>query len=168
MNRFRRLAARAFGGACLALALTVSWVIFAGSLQPLELVVGAAAAGLAMVALRSSELRSLARIIFVGRLFAQARHLPLDALRGTRDVVHVLFRQLAGREAAPSLLAASAYVAVGDSDFDATRRALAITLTTITPNVIVIDIDRARGLLLFHQLRESESSAMTLALGAEA
>jgi multisubunit Na+/H+ antiporter MnhE subunit len=168
VDRPQRRSARAFGGLVLAFVLAAFWVLFAGSVEPLELAMGAAVAELATLALVASELRSLAKVVFVGRLFAQARYLPIYAVTGTWDILRVLLSQLAGRGAAPSLLAALPYAAVGESEFDATRRALAITFTTISPNFVVIDIDRAGGLLLFHQLEDSETPKMTLALGADA
>ena len=48
------------------------------------------------------------------------------------------------------------FEADGDDSRSETRRALALTLMTVSPNSLAIDIDRRRNLLLYHELAASE------------
>jgi len=143
------------------------WLLFVGATSWPELAAGAAAAAIATYATKVVELRKFAQVAPRLGPFAQAWRLPKYVVVGTWELAKVLARRLLGRPAA-SLVIATPYVANGDDDASATMRALATTYTTITPNFVVIDIDRRRGLLFFHQVSESDTPEMTLRLGATA
>jgi hypothetical protein len=55
----------------------------------------------------------------------------------------------------------------GSDAVSAARRALAITYTTIPPNFVVIAIDDEKDLMVVHQVTQTATPAMTIALGAE-
>jgi multisubunit Na+/H+ antiporter MnhE subunit len=100
------------------------------------------------------------------RSVAQIWRLPKYVVTGTWEIMAVLARQIFLRKPADSLFHAVPFEAGGDDDESAFRRALAIAYTTATPNFVIVEIDRQRGLLVYHQLRRSEIPEMTKRLGA--
>jgi multisubunit Na+/H+ antiporter MnhE subunit len=148
--------------------LLLLWLVFAGSTSAPEVLVGALAAALGAYAMRRVELREIVRVAPLPRGFAQAWRLPWIVLTGTGEMLAVLARQLFAGVPAPSLLFETPYAADADDGHDATMRALATTYTSISPNFVVIDIDREQGLLMFHQIAESETPELTIRLGAHA
>ena len=135
------------------IALMSLWMLYVVSSAPPEIALGAAsavfAAGFA-VFLRHEEgahappkLRWLARTaVLVPRLFTD-----------TAVVFGVLFRHLAGRDPAVGAFRAVPYEGVFPDELTAAAGdAFTITANSITPNTIVIDVDRVEGLVLLHQL----------------
>jgi hypothetical protein len=85
---------------------------------------------------------------------------------GTAVIFWVLLRRIIlGREP-DSLLRLIPFDAGGPTARAAARRALALTLTTIPPNFIVIGIDEDKGMLV-HQVQESGVPEVTKRLGAK-
>jgi hypothetical protein len=78
----------------------------------------------------------------------------------------VLARQIFLGKPADSLFHSVRFEVGGDDDESAFRRALAIAYTTATPNFVIVDIDRERGLLVYHQIKQSRIPEMTRQLGA--
>lgn len=167
-DRARHVSKRLLGLASVWVASYLLWLLFADSTAPAELVVGVAAATIATWGVQAVEVRRLAQLAPRARWLARALWLPWYVLVDTGRILAVLLRQLVRHEPAHSLLFATPYDANGDEDEAATKRALAIAYTTMTPNSIVIGVDTSRGLLFFHQLRESPTSRMTRSLGAKA
>jgi multisubunit Na+/H+ antiporter MnhE subunit len=157
-----RIAAEWTVHATLALA---AWFAFTQRLSKGELLAGLVAAALAGTASRLVWAHNTATFAGAGRALLQAWRLPWYALVGTGEVLGVLLRHLTGRPA-PSLLLSVPFDAGGGDARSQARRALAVTYTTITPNFIVLGIDRERGLLWYHQLRRGPVPRMTRALGA--
>jgi multisubunit Na+/H+ antiporter MnhE subunit len=143
-----------------------AWLLFVGKLELAELLVGVAAAALASTGSYVVWATHLARFGAHLSWIAQAWRLPLYMFTGTYEVLEVLVRHLFTRHKAESLLRAVPYEACGPTDDEATMRALAITYTTITPNFVVVAIDREQRVLLFHQVKEGEVLEMTRKLGA--
>lgn len=144
---------------CLAwLALTQRW---AGT----ELGVGAAVAVLAAVASHVVWSRNGATFWGAGALLLPGWQVARYAVTGTVEILGVLIRRLGGRRAA-SLLLSVRFDAGGDDALAQTRRALAVAYTSMTPNFIVLGIDRKRGLLWYHQVKRGEIPDMTRRLGA--
>jgi multisubunit Na+/H+ antiporter MnhE subunit len=143
------------------------WFVLTGTLSLAELALGVFCAALAATAGEIVWAEPLAR--FTGDLHyvAQAWRLPKYAFTGTWEILVVLAKHLSGREQAHSLLRALQFDAGRvDDEHDATRRALAVTYTTMTPNFVIIGIDSERGLMLFHQLTPTHVLPITRKLGA--
>jgi hypothetical protein len=93
--------------------------------------------------------------------------LPWLFARGSIDIFATLLRQLFGGAPAQSLLQEVAFDVGAEDDPDAVaRRALAIGYTTMTPNFVIIGIDRQRRTMLYHQIDRSPVPEMTRRLGA--
>ena len=67
---------------------------------------------------------------------------------------------------APSLMLAVPFDMGGDDPESHARRALAVTLTTLTPNAVVLGFVPEPGLMLLHQIMPAKLSRMTINLGA--
>jgi hypothetical protein len=83
------------------------------------------------------------------------------------EIVAVLFRDLSGIEAAPSLYRVCGFQTAKEDPRLVTRRALATAYTSLAPNFIVIGIDYTQSRMLFHQIRSSTIPKMTMQLGAQ-
>jgi len=149
----------------LSLALIVFWFACVANFHAQDMILGAPSVLLAVVfsfyAIRKLPIRfrpSLASILEIWRL-------PAYVVIDLGQVLLVLARDFAGRRA-PSLFRSAPWRANSSSPGDLARRALAVASTTVSPNCIVIGIDRERRQFLFHQLKASPVSVMTRQLGA--
>jgi len=145
----------------------VLWFVFTGTVSWAELAFAVFCAAIAATAGEIVWSEPLAR--FTGDLHhvAEAWRLPKYMLVDTWTVLVVLAKHLTGREEAPSLFRAVQFrVGRQDNEHDATRRALAVTYTSMTPNSVVVGIDHERGLMLLHQIAVAPVQRMTRNLGA--
>jgi multisubunit Na+/H+ antiporter MnhE subunit len=150
--------------------------LWALSFVLMHLYVGKIAADEALFAALGSALTATASTIVLQkhiaplraqwRSVAQIAAVPKYVVIGTWEIIAVLARQIFLRKRAESLFYAVPFDAGGDDDESAFRRALAIAYTTATPNFVIIDIDRERGLLIYHQLQTSAIPELTKKLGA--
>jgi multisubunit Na+/H+ antiporter MnhE subunit len=154
----------------------LSWVLIWSTMFALwHLFVGKTGLDVALFAALGSSIGTLAAYIVFRQHLAPARanagnvvqawRLPKLIVTGTWEILAVLARQLFKGEPAESLILTVPFDSGGD-DESAFRRALAIAYTTATPNFVVIDIDQARHLLVFHQIKKSEIPEMLQRLGA--
>jgi len=157
-----------------ALAIAVQLVVFFAlwmglvlKADPWEVLVGVPAAALATWASAVVAQTKLAKVGPRLRAFLAFRHLPKLALTGTWDILTVLAKHLFTDEKAPSMVKRVKYTRLSDSKEDALERALAIAYTTMTPNFVVIDIDRETGELVYHQIEETDVPKLTVELGAQ-
>lgn len=148
------------------LVLTAFWLLFTWSLAPAELIFGVVSAAAAAAASHVVWREHLAPFSARPRWLAQVAGLARLVVVETGTIFKVLFRQVVLGEPAPSLVRAVRFDVGGDDPASGTRRALAIAFTTAAPNSIVIGVDRATGLMLFHQLEATDLPPMTLHLGA--
>ncbi len=162
MSARRRTAAWA-GHAAVAFT---AWLAFTQSLSATELAAGLAAAAVAGTASSVAWAHGVTTLAGAWRDLAQAWRLPWYALAGTGEILLVLGRQLLAGRPAPSLLRAVAYPLERGRRAGEARAALAVAYTTITPNFIVLGLDRDRGLLWYHQIRAGPVLPMTVRLGA--
>jgi multisubunit Na+/H+ antiporter MnhE subunit len=142
------------GGLIYAGALLGMWILLAGQPDTQDLVVGSAAAVLAVGAgylvsgrgamvpsARAADLRTLARV-------------PWQVVAETGQVFALAARKAAGRPVAPGALR-TVPVDIGTDrrGWPAARREAVLTaLLSAAPNTIVVDIDMAAGTALVHQL----------------
>ncbi len=142
-----------------------AWLAFTQRLAASELGVGALVAVLAAVASYLVWSRNGATFWGAGKFLLTGWQVARYAVTGTFEILGVLVRRLAGRRA-PSLLLSVRFEPGGRDALAQTRRALAVAYTTMTPNFIVLGVDRQRGLLWYHQVKRSDIPAMTRRMGA--
>lgn len=145
--------------------MMVFWIACVASLHRDELLVGAVAV-VASVAFSFYAIRKLPiRFRPSLRNLAEIWRLPWSVAVDLALVLRVLAMDFAGSRA-PSLFRAIRWRANSDDPRDMARRALAVAYTTVSPNCVVVGIDRKRRWMLFHQLKKSPVSEMTRRLGA--
>jgi len=135
-------------------ALLGMWIVLAGQPDIQDLVMGSAAAVLAVGAgylvsergtmvpsARAADLRTLARV-------------PWQVVAETGQVLALAARKAAGRQVAPGALRTVPVDTGADlRGWPAARREAVLTaLLSAAPNTIVVDIDMAAGTALVHQL----------------
>jgi hypothetical protein len=126
-------------------------------------ITGAISVIAAIVFARAGQLRFSFRM----RDVVQAWRMPWYAVSGTVEVLQGLAKQLFSPGGAPNYLAAVRYdMGSRDDPADCGRRALEITLSTATPNFIILGFVDRQDLLLYHQITPGEVRVMTRKLGA--
>jgi multisubunit Na+/H+ antiporter MnhE subunit len=130
------------------------WIVLAGQPDVQDLVLGSAAAVLAVAAgylvsargtmvpsARAADLQTLARV-------------PWQLVTGTGQVFALAARKAAGRQVAPGVLCTVPVDTGTDRrGWPAARREAVLTaLLSAAPDTIVVDIDMAAGTALVHQL----------------
>jgi multisubunit Na+/H+ antiporter MnhE subunit len=149
------------------MALMLFWVACVASFKTHELLLGLPSAllstGFSFYAIRRLLIRF--RPTFANLL--ECWRLPGYVAKDLIVVLVVLARDLAGWKA-PSLFRSARWRANSKSARDLARRALAVAYGTVSPNCVVVGIDREQGQILFHQLRRSPLTATTERLGAGA
>jgi hypothetical protein len=148
-------------------ALALFWIACVSTVRWHEMIVGIGAVAVSMCfclfVIRTLPLRfepSLGSIVQLWRL-------PWYIVGDSFQIVGVLARDVFGSQSAPSLFRSARYRCVTESGFDTAQRTLAIGYTNVSPNFIIVGIDRQHGQMLFHQLEKSEIPVMTRRLGAE-
>ena len=145
--------------------MIVFWIACVANFHRDELLVGApavlASAGFSFYALGKLSLRFRPSL----RDLAEIWRLPWSVVVDLALVLRVLALDLAGSRA-PSLFRAVRWRANSYDPQDVARRALAVAYTTVSPNCVVVGIDRKRQRMLFHQLKRSPLSEMTRRFGA--
>ncbi len=142
-----------------------AWITLTQRAVASELLVGAVVAVLAAVASHVVWSRNGATFWGAGRIVLSGWQVIRYAATGTFEILGVLFRHLAGRRA-PSLLLSVRFEPGGPDALAQARRALAVAYTSMTPNFIVLGLDRQRHLLWYHQVKRGEIPEMTRRMGA--
>jgi multisubunit Na+/H+ antiporter MnhE subunit len=132
-----------------------------------EMLLGLPATALTVVFLANVLRTEKLSVTFRWADLLQVRRLPAAIVQDCIVVTRVLLRDLAG-EPAPSLYRVCGFQTSKRDAHLLGRTVLAVTYTTASPNMLVIGIDPAQSLMLFHQLERAEVPAMTRALGARA
>lgn len=145
------------------------WLIFVGTFELHELLIGIIGAVFASVGMVVLGLEF--PVPFSPRisdLFACWR-LPWYLLSDTRVVFAVAVKDWLGIERARSLFRVCPFDAGNKKDpHRSARRALATLYSTVAPNSIVLGVNASNQKLLFHQIQRSSVPKMTEQLGAEA
>lgn len=162
MNAASRRSAQAL---ILSIALMVFWIACVASLHTDELLVGIPSVLLSVAfsfySIRKLPIRfrpTLASLLTIWRL-------PWNIAADLVQVLWVLAKDLSGRPAS-AIFRSAPWYPVSPSPQDIARRTLAVAYTTVSPNCIVLGIDRRRGQILFHQLKADELPTLTRQLGA--
>jgi multisubunit Na+/H+ antiporter MnhE subunit len=143
------------------------WMLFVSSTQLAEFTAGIGGAALGGVAdglvksKRFAKFRPRLKWLW---LFAWE---PWYVLTGSASIFWALARRLAGKKSEAQFRVVP-FRAGGDDSESAARRALALTLTTIPPNFIVVGVDKERNFMLVHQVSPTGTPLVTKKLGATA
>lgn len=141
------------------------WMLFVSMLEMNELVAGFAAALLGAVGdavVKATDFaRFRPRISQALLIFVE----PWYVIKDTLVVFWELLRRIVGMPRRSRLVVVP-FEAGGDDLECNARRALAIGYTTISPNSIVLGIDRERNLMLLHQIVPAGTSWLSRQLGA--
>jgi multisubunit Na+/H+ antiporter MnhE subunit len=143
----------------------ILWLVFTDNTGFRELLAGAAAAAIATYF--SFEFASRKTIAGFGRP-AGLRviwHVPAVLARDTAVLLIAVARRLAGR-GLPSGYAAIPFRAVGDNPRSRSKRALAATVMTVTPNTLVLGVLKDERILFFHRLLPQSPSSLERQLSA--
>ncbi len=143
------------------------WLIFVSNTNTWELLVGAAAAGLATLGLAVFRRLGLVKFSPSLRQIAEAWRLPWYALSDTWKLLQAIGKQLFSKAGAPGSLVAVPFEVGQDEPASAGRRALAVLYTTMTPNSVVLGVIQEQQLLLYHQLIPGDLPQTTQNLGAK-
>lgn len=152
-------------------ALTALWfALWLGLVEKLSVAELTIGAGCSVLVGAASELawgEHLTAFSGAPRLLLQAWRLPKLFASGTWEIVVVLARHLFTSHKAQSVLRMVHFDAgAADDPEAAARRALAVAYTTMTPNFVIIGIDREARTMLYHQIAPSPVPLMTQKLGA--
>ncbi|HEV2135147.1 MAG TPA: Na+/H+ antiporter subunit E [Terracidiphilus sp.] len=99
--------------------------------------------------------------------FLEGWQVPWTLITGALQVIAVLAKDLTTGPRAASIFCAVPFERAADGT-GMFRRVLAVSFTSISPNTIVIGVDRQRGLLLYHAICPVKLPEMTQSLGARA
>ena len=156
-------------GALLAgvtLAIFLFWIGFTATVKSHELLLGGCTTALTLALffniIRTESLRFRLRL----RDLLVIWRVPGAVLRDCWILIVVLFNDLTGREPAGSFYRACGFRTSTHDPVLIGRSALAIAYTTASPNMMVIGIDPAQSLMLFHQLKRDPVPRSAQALGA--
>lgn len=143
------------------------WIVLVEKFSAAELTTGAVCTLLAALASELAWGEHLTAFSGNPRLLLQAWRLPKLFVSGTWEILVVLARHLFTRHKAQSILRMVRFDAgQADDPEAAARRALAVAYTTMTPNFVIIGIDREGHSMLYHQIAASPVPVMTQKLGA--
>ena len=129
----------------------ILWLVFTDNIGRRELIAGAAASALATYFSFAFARRKPIASFGIPHGIKVVWRLPGVLARDTVVVLFALARRLSG-EKLPSGIAAIPFKAVADSPTSRSKRALATTLMTITPNTLVLGVLKDREMLFFHRL----------------
>ena len=158
---------RALYGLAGLCVLPVTWLLYTGKLERNELLIGLPAAILAALASEIVRGEEHPRFLPNASMWLPLWRVPADALRdGFLISWNLLVAASASRRPAGKLWAIR-FRAGGADSRSVARRTFAIDFSTISPNAIVIGIDRRRNLLLFHQLVDDKVPQPAYILGGK-
>lgn len=134
------------------LAFFLLWMLFVSEVAKGEILAGIAAALVTVIALKASERAKPLRFRPPLRALAQAWRIPGLLLQGTWTLIQELARRMLGRPSRSALLL-TRFEPRGARSHASGIRALAVIYVTFPPNFLIIGIDPARNLMLYHQVR---------------
>ena len=147
--------------------LALLWLLFLGKLEWSEIWIGMGASALAAGAATSVNGKNFARFYPETRWMFAGWRIPGYLVWDAVLIYAVLFEFLFSRKPTGSRILALPFPS-GDSDErSATRRALAIILTTLPANSLVIGIDQQQNLILVHQIRATGTPKLTQILATQ-
>ena len=141
------------------------WMLFVSQTPRAELVAGIFAAAIGAVADGVVKAKRFAKFRPRLKWFWLFAWEPWYVLTGSAAIFWALARRLAGKKSEAQFRVVP-FRADGNDSETAGRRALALTLTTVPPNFIVVGIDKQRNFMLVHQVSPTGTPLVTKKLGA--
>ena len=142
------------------------WMLFVSQLRRAEVVAGVCAAALGAVAEGIVKARRLAKFRPRPGWLALFLWEPWYGLTGAAAVMRALARRLTGKKSESQFRGVPFHAGGTDSKSEA-RRAITITAVSVSPDTIVVGIDRERGFLLLHQIAPGGTPKIARRLGAK-
>lgn len=142
------------------------WMLFVSQLQPAEFVAGVAAALLGAIGDGVVKSKRLAKFGPRPAWLWLLSWEPWYVLTGTIVILRALARRLSGKRTEAEFRALR-FRAGGDDAESAAQRALAITAISISPDTIVVGVDRKREFMLLHLIAPRPATKLARKLGAE-
>lgn len=142
------------------------WLIFVGSFDLAEIYAGALVAGLATIASNIVLEDKIVSFYTNPRWLAMALLLPREIAVDSFRVLRALARRMLFGTVPRSGIFRAPFDAGGDDKESATRRALAIAYGTVSPNTIILGIDRKKNEVVYHRLDAAPLSPIVERLGA--
>jgi len=130
----------------------VVWLLFVCSLATAEIIVGAGASLVAVIALESLKRAEPLCFRPPVRALVDSWRVIGAILEGNWVLFTVLARRIAGKRG-QSGFELITFRAITSDDVAAAKRALVILYLTLPPNFLVIGIDRKTRKMLFHQVK---------------
>lgn len=149
-----------------AAVLVACWTIFLGSFAGAEAIVGSIAVVIGTAVSTAAYAVGVARFRPKLTWIARIWRVPWYVLADSGTIATALISRHFFRRRSRSRMVAVPFDPGGSTGRGEARRALAITLTTMGPNSIVLDIDRDERLMLVHQVSPAGVSRLTSALSA--
>ena len=142
------------------------WILFVGNTSHSELLIGAICAMLGAIADALVKASDFGRFYVRLKGAAQSVFVPWNVVKDTATLMMETVRRALGKSDRSRWLVLP-YRRTKDTEADRADRALATALTTMSPNEIVVGIDRKRRKVYVHQLVPRSVSKLLLKLGAE-
>lgn len=141
------------------------WFLYTSTPKVSELLVGAGAAALAATGSAVVQGQGFAQFAPRPKWLLLFLTEPWYVLSGTAAIFWAMLKRIAGKPS-EARFKAFPFDAGGDDHASGARRALAIALTTVPPNFIVVGIDREHNFMLVHQVSPSGAPWVSKQVGA--
>ena len=132
--------------------LAAFWLILVDTTAFSELWAGAAAAAIATLAVLAVRVSGPVLSTPSPGWLARFMSLPVQVISDSIVVMNAIGRRLLLRQPVDGVFRAVPFDPGGDDPRSAARRALVIAGISAAPNSVVVDVDRAGGTVLLHQL----------------
>ena len=149
------------------IVLTLLWLVLVGKPEWSEIWIGLAASALAAATATRVNGKNFARFAPEIRWILAGWRIPGYLVGDAVLIYAALFERLFSRKPTASRILALEFPSGGSDERSATRRALAIILTNMSPNFLVIGIDQQQNLMLVHQIRATGVPKLTQILASK-
>jgi multisubunit Na+/H+ antiporter MnhE subunit len=133
------------------LPLVALWLAFVDTFAGEEVALGLIAAAIAATAADLVRAQDLVRFRLEPRWLRDLYRLPWQVLRDCWVLARALWRRLAGHPVQGAFRVVP-FPGEADDARSAARRALATAVVSVTPNTVVVGVERDEGHMLVHQL----------------
>lgn len=141
------------------------WFILVGAITSAELAVGLVAVAIAATVTEVTRSTGFARFYPRLQWLTQIWRVPGEILSDCGILAFVLARRILRKRQKRGFFKIIPFNSGGTGARAAARRAIAITVGTLTPNTCVLDIEPHHNFALLHQLRASRSTSFVRDVG---
>lgn len=143
------------------------WLLYTAKLVLNEVMAGIPAAILAALASEIVRGEEHPRFLPNAQMLLPIWRVPLDIVRDSVLISWKLLSAAATLRRPSGTFLAVPFKAGGSDRRSVARRTLAIEFSTMSPNAIIVGIDRRRDVLLFHQLTDDRMPQVAYILGGK-